>query len=124
MLKRIQKHKVVWLKEELKVRHLQPKEIITAEGVFLSLTNWFQALADLEDGSLEDKWERVKSTFTESLWEKLEFRKRGFNSWLSEETSKKNVERRNETELVDRLAEEAEDPAQRNDMKTFYNIAG
>ena len=83
MLKWIQKHKVLCLTEEPKVRRLQPKDNITAEEVFLSLTNRFQALADLEDGALEKKWKRVKSTFTETLWEKLGFKKRELKSWLS-----------------------------------------
>ena len=60
----------------------------------LSLINRCQALVDLEDGSLENKWERVKSTYTTTAEEELGFKKREFKSWLSERTTKKIKERR------------------------------
>jgi len=60
----------------------------------LSRNNRFQALVDLEDGSLENKWERVKSTFTTTAEKELGFKKREFKSWLSGRTIKKIEERR------------------------------
>lgn len=63
----------------------------------LSLTNTFQALADLEDGSLEKKWERVKSSFTTTAKDELGSKKREFKSWLSEATIEKIEERSSRT---------------------------
>jgi hypothetical protein len=123
----------------------------------VTLSNRFQALADLEDGSLEKKWERVKSTFNSTAEEVLGFRKREFKSWLSEETVKKVEERRtlkqqigsaktrlqkqraqeeynhmnrevkksarkDKRDLVDRLATEAEEATEKQDMKTLHDI--
>ena len=45
------------------------------EEFSLSQRNRFQVLADLEDGSLENKWGRVKSTFTTTAEEKLGLKK-------------------------------------------------
>ena len=60
----------------------------------MTLKNRFQALADLEDGSLEKKWDRVRSTFTSACEEELGYKKRAYKSCLSDETITKIEERR------------------------------
>ena len=123
----------------------------------VAISNKFQALADLDDGSLEKKWERVRSTFTSACEDQLGFRKREYKSWLSDDTIKtiedrrvikrrldqaktraqkqqhqhkynalnkevKKRARRDKREVVNRLANEAEQAARKNDMKTLYDI--
>jgi len=60
----------------------------------ITLTNKFQALADIEDGSLEKKWERVRDAFNETSREVLGHRKRQHRSWISNDTIQKLEERR------------------------------
>ncbi|XP_053373668.1 craniofacial development protein 2-like [Mercenaria mercenaria] len=48
----------------------------------ISFENRYQALADLVDGSLEKKWERVRCTFTDTCREELGHRKRTYKTWL------------------------------------------
>ena len=127
------------------------------EEFTIALRNKFEALANLEEDSLEDKWDKVKKTFTETSKEELGYRKREFKSWLTDATISKIEERReikqklnqaktrtqkleiqkeyktkdiqvkrsarnDKRNLIDGLANEAEDAAGKNDMKTLYNI--
>lgn len=59
----------------------------------ISFSNRFQAFTDLEDGSLKKKWDRVRGTLVSSCEEVMGFRRRGFKTWLSEESINKKEER-------------------------------
>ena len=59
----------------------------------ITLTNRFQALADLEDSSLEKKLERVRSAFDATGQEVLGCKQRQHKPWISDNTIKKIVER-------------------------------
>lgn len=61
----------------------------------ISLSNRFQVLsADLDDGSVEKEWDRVRSALTTSCDEVVGFRERAFQTLLSEESIKKIEENR------------------------------
>ena len=123
----------------------------------ITLTNRCQAFADLEDRSLEKKWERVRSAFDATGREVLGCRQQQHKPWISDDTIKK-IEGRRETkhkviqartraqkqrlrqefskcdkevkktakkdkrDFVEELATQAQKAAEKNDMKTHYNI--
>jgi len=60
----------------------------------ISLSNRFQAPADLDDGSVEKELDRVRIALTTSCDEVVGFRERGFQTLLLEESIKKIEESR------------------------------
>ena len=83
----------------------------------VAISNRFQALADLEDGTIEKKWERVRTTFTSACEEVLGFRKRELKPWLSDDTIKKIEERR----VTKQRLEQARTRTQKQHLQQEYN---
>ena len=52
----------------------------------INLKNRFEALAEMDDDSLQQQWARVKDTFTSVCKEKLGHVTRTYKTWLSDET--------------------------------------
>ena len=64
----------------------------------IKLSNRFQALADIEDGTLEMKWKREKDSFTSICENELGYNKRQYKIWLSNGTIDA-IEKRRSTKI-------------------------
>ncbi len=58
------------------------------------LTNRFQALSEIDDGTVEKKWEMVKSAYNSTCIEELGFSKKEHKIWLSDDTIETIEQRR------------------------------
>ena len=50
----------------------------------IKLSNRFQELAEIDDGSVDKPWERVKTTYNTTCKEELGFSKKEYKTWLSD----------------------------------------
>jgi hypothetical protein len=99
--------------------HLDTDKLTSPEHLqhfVLSLKNRFQALADLDNGSIEDKWKQVKNMYNSVSQETLGAKKREFKQWLSENTIKKITERRN----IKQQLSQARTRAQKSKFQKMY----
>lgn len=96
------------------------KDPNTSQQFSIKLKNRFQALAEMDDGTIDQKWERVKSTFTITCKEELGFAKREHKVWLSEETIQA-IERRRMTKIQLEQAKTRAQKARLTREHTEYN---
>ena len=66
------------------------KDPNTSRDFVLDLKNVFQehVLSEIEDGTLMNKWERVKNSFIITCKERLGYSRKEYKTWLSEDTIK------------------------------------
>ena len=55
----------------------------------IKLSNRFQDLAEIDDGSVDKQWKRVKTTYNTTCQEELGFSKKEYKTWLSDNTIEK-----------------------------------